>query len=582
MSKRRSGGGSGPSGTSSKSSAPLHTLKKDPLKLKIAPTTSSSATSSKTLPTTSPAPTPPKVTQVTPTSKPKDPIYVTRGVLPEESPSKLCYDPVRRGLDIHHRARIALLAECDVVDNAIHAGKSLTREGKMDIMEAITSMRKMVIEAEKEATALVGEADKATKAGMPPSLVTMAPPSPTPDAISELVSQAVKAELLPFLTALQELIPRPRTPTQIEETVRAAVQKELKPLRKEIDDLRETVLDELRASRDDFISATLETGLRGTGISSVPTRHPDPDINAALLQVGYDERGHLEQARMVKSPKLPLIPPKIARPTLFVSVTPKEPITNPKEAITRWKRSVSFLNSGFAPERVIPLEQNRFKVEFKSPEMVNKTIKCTNKIPEFVATPARRKLPLIILKGIPDEIPEKDLVRALEGQNPVSGFRLCYLTANRKEGLYNAVLEVEPKIRKHIIAQGWRLNLGHGKVHAADQTRFVQCFACLKFGHTKPKCRETRHPCSYCADHSHPYKDCPWKDEPKEDPKHIFCVNCEDAAGSETYHSATDRERCPLIKNAIAKYDANTVYEDLPETIDPLFLIRTPSTQTLS
>lgn len=578
MSKRRSGGGSGTSGTSSKPPAPpQHTLKKDPLKLKIAPSTSV-ATSSKTIPSTSSPSNPSKITPVTPKrDPPQDPIYKKRGVLPEVSPSKLSYDPVLRGLDIHHRARIALLAEIQVVDNAIHAGKSLTREGKMDIMEAITSMRRMVVEAENEAKALAEGAGEAVAAGMPPAMVSLAPTTPTPDAIGEMISQAVKTEMQPFLMALQDLGSRPRTPSQIEETVKAAIQSELQPIRKEISNLRASVLEELRMSREDLISATLESGLRGTAASEAVHRPGDLDMQK-LHAVPHP----YNPDRMIETPKVPLIPPKIARPTLFVTVTPKEPINNPQEAITRWKRSVSFLNAGFAPERVIPLEQNRFKIEFATPQMVDKTAKCINSVPEFVATPARRKLPLLILKGIPDEIPQKDLVRALEGQNPISGLRLCYLTANKKAGLYNAVIEVQPGVRKHVIAHGWRLSLGHGKVHAADQTRFVQCYACLKFGHTQSKCRETRRPCSYCADHNHTYKDCQYaKVETKEDPKHIYCVNCEDAAESDTYHSATDRERCPQINKAMARADANTLYEE-PEISEPDALVRTPSTRSLS
>lgn len=496
------------------------------------------------------------------------------------SPSKLAFSPVLRGLDLQRRARIALVTELEAIDEAVNAGKSLTREGKAEIMEAITNMRRMVIDAEKEATVLAGEADETGMVGMLPSIATIAPLTPTPVDVQEMVRQAVQSEMRPILEAIKDLGSHPRVPEPVEETALAALQRELQDLREEVRDLREAVLDEAMAPRDDLASATLNTNLLAP---EYPFPYRDPEEFSAFATKLRRERIRVGDDRMLKSPVIPPYPIKIPRPTLLVTVNTKDPITDPKLAIQKWKKAVSFRHSGFGPERIVPLEQNRFKVEFKAREMVHKAAKGANKVPEIVATPAKRKLPLMILKGIPKEIPETDLVGTLEGQNPISGLRLCYLVANKKEGLYNAVLEVQPEVRRYIIAQGGRLSVGHGKVHVSDQTRFVQCFACLKYGHTKRKCTATRRPCSYCAEPNHQYSECPYaKTEPEEDQKHIFCINCEDVQGLETYHSATDRTRCPELIKAMAKADANTIYDDPPPLPEPLLSnIRTPSALSL-
>ncbi|XP_052754177.1 uncharacterized protein LOC128201403 [Galleria mellonella] len=181
--------------------------------------------------------------------------------------------------------------------------------------------------------------------------------------------------------------------------------------------------------------------------------------------------------------------PKVkSNPALIISST-EEGSTNSHEVVSKWKENISFRQLGYAPCKIQPISKGRVRVEFDSPQHCKETIERTKSIQGLAAQEEKLKRPLLILKGISKSIAREELIEIVCSQNSIqeSNIRLCFLTSNRNSNLYNAVVEVSPDVRSTIVSLG-RVNVEHQRVHAEDFSRFLQCFLCLQFGHTRAKC----------------------------------------------------------------------------------------------
>ncbi|XP_052758208.1 uncharacterized protein LOC128202324 [Galleria mellonella] len=181
--------------------------------------------------------------------------------------------------------------------------------------------------------------------------------------------------------------------------------------------------------------------------------------------------------------------PKVkSNPALIISST-EEGSTNSHEVVSKWKENISFRQLGYAPCKIQPISKGRVRVEFDSPQHCKETIERTKSIQGLAAQEEKLKRPLLILKGISKSIAREEQIEIVCSQNSIqeSNIRLCFLTSNRNSNLYNAVVEVSPDVRSTIVSLG-RVNVEHQRVHAEDFSRFLQCFLCLQFGHTRAKC----------------------------------------------------------------------------------------------
>lgn len=469
--------------------------------------------------------------------------YRERGILAKHSDSTDRSEESlkARALDWFRRMSHSLFLEQALVEDRIMEGKSLTRANKEDVLESCGYIRSILSDASEELLNLVECFPVSTE--------------DQPD-LRALISEAVQTEVRPALESVAEHVTsqlQPQSPEILAEAVQVALQQEMRSFRDEFELLRETVREEIKETRADLLTAQLEAGLQ-------PPNYP--------MQSTFAEIAAL--------PKTTTVPQKskTPRPAVFIRAFDKnDPPKDPQAAIAKWKQCTSFRGCGFAPERVIPIKDDMFKVEFETAEMAEQLVEMTRQerrgVRQFQASLARRKNPLVILKGIPVDVPSQDLISIIEGQNPIENLRLCYLTANRNPLLYNAVIEVSPETRQRIIELGGRLGVEHQKVHVSDQTRFVQCFACLGFGHTRAKCtNEKVRPCSFCASKDHQYATCPKRSpESKINP---VCFNCKNAKLENQSHSATDRVMCPLIIAEIARADSGTSYEAYPSRPNPI------------
>lgn len=118
---------------------------------------------------------------------------------------------------------------------------------------------------------------------------------------------------------------------------------------------------------------------------------------------------------------------------------------------------------------------------------------------------------------------------------------------------------VTPKIWREITKQG-RINVDHQKVHTEEFSTHVQCFKCMQFGHNKNHCTSETQPCSYCADKTHSFCNCPYK----KDQAKLNCLNCinhnlNHNLKKNTNHSATSNT-CPIVQIMIHRAAQKTDY----------------------
>jgi hypothetical protein len=137
------------------------------------------------------------------------------------------------------------------------------------------------------------------------------------------------------------------------------------------------------------------------------------------------------------------------KPAIIMSS--KSEVQNSAETLKRFKESVSFRDTTFAPSKVKQVSGNKLRIEFDSEEHRKEALEkikrpaCTG-----VAENAKLLKPLIILKGVQQEVPRDELLDIVSQQNsiPKEELRLCFLQKNKNDKLFNAILEVSPAARK--------------------------------------------------------------------------------------------------------------------------------------
>lgn len=264
-----------------------------------------------------------------------------------------------------------------------------------------------------------------------------------------------------------------------------------------------------------------------------------------------------------KEPK----PIPVTKPAIIVSA--KDKVTSSEETKKIWRQSVSFRETDFSPAAVKYVSKNKIRVEFDSPEQRDATIQKLSQPDCKVDVEIARKLkPMILLKGISQDIPAEELSGIIRHQNSTisdlnpssEDIEFKFKRGNRNTKLYNAAFVVTPAIWRSII-DAKRLNIDHQRIHAEDYSPLLQCYQCLQFGHTRSKCLTDDMACSHCASLEHCYKNCPHK----KDNNYTKCLNCEDfnkkhkITDKSTKHSATSIE-CPRVKHMLEKTRDRTDY----------------------
>ena len=247
-------------------------------------------------------------------------------------------------------------------------------------------------------------------------------------------------------------------------------------------------------------------------------------------------------------------PKSTYKPAIVVS--PLESSENKQETINKFKKSISFKNKNYAPSRVKVLSNNKVRVEFLNETQCQETLNQLKESTIVSAEPAKKLRPMLILKGVSNDIPLEELASVIRTQNPsvneqindVEDLKLRFRrNNNRNPNLYNAVFIVSPAVWREATLLG-RLNIDHQQVFVGDFSPFMQCYKCLQFGHISKNCMSDCRPCSHCSDKTHQNTNCP----------HIIsnttpvCFNCtkhnvKTNSNINTSHSAISAN-CPTVQ----------------------------------
>lgn len=223
---------------------------------------------------------------------------------------------------------------------------------------------------------------------------------------------------------------------------------------------------------------------------------------------------------------IPAIPSN--KPAIIVSSNKN--VTTPSETLDLWKKNITFKDTNFSPSSIKFVSNNKLRIEFDDPIHLETTLKKVNQTnSEISAEPCKKLKPMIILKGVSNEIPTDQLTDIIINQNDIvnqaitdkNDLKFRFKRTNKNEDLYNAIFIASPTVWRAIIKSG-KLNIDHQRVSAVEYVPLLQCYNCLQFGHTRSKCTREATVCSHCASLTHIYKDCPFK----SDSKKINCYNC--------------------------------------------------------
>ena len=246
-----------------------------------------------------------------------------------------------------------------------------------------------------------------------------------------------------------------------------------------------------------------------------------------------------------------------------------------KDVLTQFRSGVNFTTKDFGPLKTKPLSNNKARIEFQTDAQRDAVLLELQAITSIKSESARRLRPLVVLKGVPNDVLKENVVDVLSRQNPglptsTGQIKFRFARQNKNPSLYNAVIEVSSAVRTAILGMpDSRVFINHSRVRVADHDQYTQCYRCLQFGHTKVRC-EAVPVCSHCAESGHQYATCP----NKSDDTKLKCHNCakDDTNSSKpgySAHSATSQFDCHRIRAVIKHVRSITDYG-----------ITTPSTAT--
>lgn len=259
--------------------------------------------------------------------------------------------------------------------------------------------------------------------------------------------------------------------------------------------------------------------------------------------------------------------PTTTKPALIINSTTT--VNNPEETLKNLKESITFKDTNFAPTHIKYLSNNKLKIEFDKIEQRDITMKKIEKPDSKVRYEIPKQLkPSFILKGIPTDIPSEELSQIITKQNDSiknllkspDDLEFRFKKTNKNEKLYNAVFVTTPEIFK-AVTQSRRINIDYYRIHTSEYIPILQCFKCLKFGHTKNHCNHSKEICSYCATEGHDFRHCPYK----QNIQRLKCHNCQEfnqkhkITDKSTLHSATSNT-CPRVQTMMKNIQTRVNY----------------------
>ncbi|CAG4972743.1 unnamed protein product [Parnassius apollo] len=272
------------------------------------------------------------------------------------------------------------------------------------------------------------------------------------------------------------------------------------------------------------------------------------------LSIRTQTKSYASVASTPRPPPSNPAPTHASKPAIIV--TPTNKVNSRQEVIESWRKSICFKSCNYAPSKLQVISNNKLRVEFDTCSQRDDALERLKSATTVNAEAARKINPMVILKGLSNDVPSEELVSIITGQNDElrdlinnTDDALClrFKRKNKNPKLYNAVFLCNPTIWRKIMDSG-RINVDHQRIHVENFCPFIQCFSCLQFGHVQGKCTNNIHPCSHCAAGNHTYTNCP----NKANKSATTCYNCQMHNNKfntkfDTQHAATSFS-CPRVK----------------------------------
>lgn len=177
--------------------------------------------------------------------------------------------------------------------------------------------------------------------------------------------------------------------------------------------------------------------------------------------------------------------------------------------------------------------------------------------------PKGRK-PRILVKDVPGSMEDNAFTIALYRQNIKDEIKITEddfikstkITRRRKldNGRKWIGLEIEPEVRKHLVATKEKLFIDWATCRFVDDVEVVRCLRCQQFGHVHKFCTSKSPSCANCAG-DHETRDCPDKNTPDFVPTCVACKRfkkpCDHRCGSRD---------CTTYKMKLEQLILNTTY----------------------
>ncbi|KAH9528783.1 uncharacterized protein LOC124491462 [Dermatophagoides farinae] len=199
------------------------------------------------------------------------------------------------------------------------------------------------------------------------------------------------------------------------------------------------------------------------------------------------------------------------------------------------------------------LSKGKVAIDFTSPESQQKFEDKVAATPELVHETPRILYPMMIIKGAPARIEKEQLPNMIKPFNHlISEFinknnlkieqeiEPVYARQNRKPGLRNFAIRVNPKLRDIIVDKMHnKIIIDYQTTHIEDMTPVMQCYKCYGYNHKISECQVPDQMCLHCGDF-HSFNQCPRKSSP------AICLNCiRSNITNATSHNSVNRE-CPV------------------------------------
>jgi hypothetical protein len=238
-----------------------------------------------------------------------------------------------------------------------------------------------------------------------------------------------------------------------------------------------------------------------------------------------------------------------------VILTPKNCSENADKLHKRIHETIKIRKLGINVVGIQKISKNRLIIKCNKKEDATKLRDYLDKELEDVETKEiGKKKPTLIFRNIHNDYVKEDFLDDMFLQNTemdILNYKreiensVCIkkIAINKYNHTSNYIVEMDSDIRRILIKKN-KVNIGYQKILVEDANPVVQCFHCLRFGHTAGRCllKEEGASCSYCAG-SHSFRDCKAKEDK---PKCKNCVqnNLKYKLTFPTEHRANDKNKC--------------------------------------